>query len=63
MNIGYHRLPAYIFPFFKSSKSNLVLKNGTIFDQVMTLYHFDKKLRIVLFNEKEKIEVSIAEFF
>ena len=59
MNIGYHRLSAYIFPFYKIPKSDLVLKDGTTFEQVMTLYRFDKKLRIVLFNEIEKIEVAI----
>ena len=59
LNIGYHRLSAYIFPFYKSPKSNLILKEGTTFEQVLTLYHFDKKLRILLFNEIEKIEVAI----
>lgn len=59
MNIGYHRLSAYIHPFYKSPKSNLVLKEGTTFEQVMMLYRFDKKLRILLFNEIEKIEVAI----
>ncbi|MDC7186753.1 Abi family protein [Phocaeicola massiliensis] len=59
LNIGYHRLSAYIFPFYKSPKSNLILKEGTTFEQVLTLYRFDKKLRILLFNEIEKIEVAI----
>ena len=59
MNIGYHRLSAYIFPFYKTPKKDLVLKDGTTFEQVMTLYRFDKKLRIILFNEIEKIEVAI----
>ena len=59
MNIGYHRLSAYIFPFYKIPKNNLVLKDGTTFDMVMMLYRFDKKLCIVLFNEIEKIEVVI----
>ena len=59
MNIGYHRLSAYIYPFYKSPKSNLQLKEGTKFEQVLTLYRFDKKLRILLFNEIEKIEVAI----
>ena len=59
MNIGYHRLSAYIYPFYKSPKSDLQLKEGTNFEQVLTLYHFDKKLRILLFNEIEKIEVAI----
>lgn len=59
MNISYHRLSAYIYPFYKSPKSDLVLKDGTTFEQVLTLYRFDKKLRILLFNEIEKIEVAI----
>ncbi|MEQ2888859.1 Abi family protein [Bacteroides ovatus] len=59
LNIGYHRLSAYIFPFYKSPKSNLMLKEGTTFEQILTLYRFDKKLRILLFNEIEKIEVAI----
>lgn len=59
MNIGYHRLSAYIYPFYESPKCDLKLKDGTTFDQVLTLYRYDKKLRILLFNEIEKIEVSI----
>lgn len=59
MNIGYHRLSAYIYPFYKSPKSDLKLKERTTFKQVLTLYRFDKKLRILLFNEIEKIEVAI----
>jgi abortive infection bacteriophage resistance protein len=54
MNIGYHRLSAYIYPFYKSPKSDLQLKEGTTFEQVLVLYRFDKKLRILLFNEIEK---------
>ena len=59
MNIGYHRLSAYIYPFYKSPKSDLRLKEGTTFEQVLKLYRFDKELRILLFNEIEKIEVAI----
>ena len=59
MNIGYHRLSAYIYPFYKSPKDSLKIKDGATFEQVITLYRFDKKLRILLFNEIEKIEVAI----
>lgn len=59
MNIGYHRLSAYIYPFYKIPKYELALKEETTFEQVLTLYRFDKKLRILLFNEIEKIEVAI----
>lgn len=30
MNIGYHRLPAYIYPFYKSPKSDLVKILGQV---------------------------------
>ena len=59
MKASFHRLSAYIYPFYKSPKSDLRLKEGTTFEQVLTLYRFDKKLRILLFNEIEKIEVAI----
>ena len=32
MNIGYHRLLAYIYPFYQSPKSDLALKEGTTFE-------------------------------
>ena len=34
-------------------------KPNTSFDQVMMLYRFDKKLRLLIFNEIEKIEVAV----
>ncbi|MCH4156955.1 MAG: Abi family protein [Muribaculaceae bacterium] len=58
-NISYHRLASYIVPFYQIPKTNLLLKSGTTFEKVLTLYRFDKKLRILLFNEIEKIEVAI----
>lgn len=58
-NISYHRLSAYIFPFYQLPKSDLTLKDGTNFTKALTLYRFDKKLRILLFNEIEKLEVSV----
>ena len=63
MNIGYHRLTAYIFPFYRIPKSDRVLKEGISFRQILTLYRFDKKLRILLFNEIEKIEVAIEVYW
>lgn len=58
-NIGYHRLSAYVYPFYKIPKIRLELKRSTTFEQVLALYRFDKKLRMLLFNEIEKIEVAI----
>ena len=41
MNIGYHRLSAYIYPFYKHPKEDWVLKDGTTFKQALMLYRFD----------------------
>ncbi len=58
-NISYHRLSAYIFPFYQAPKAEQKIKSGATFSDVMCLYRFDKKLRMLLFNEIEKIEVAI----
>lgn len=60
-SIGYYRLSAYMFPFLLPPKSNHIFKNGTNFNQVLRLYRFDKKLRVLLFNEIEKIEIAVRE--
>lgn len=60
-NIGYYRLSAYMYPFLQEPKSHHQFKNGTLFEDVLRLYRFDKKLRVLLFNEIEKIEISIRE--
>jgi abortive infection bacteriophage resistance protein len=58
-NIGYFRLSAYCFPLLKNPKSDHIYKPNATFDLVMNMYRFDRKLRILLFNEIEKIEVAI----
>ena len=58
-NIGYYRLSAYMHPLLKNPKSAHQYKNGASFKQVMMLYRFDKKLRMLIFNEIEKIEIAI----
>jgi abortive infection bacteriophage resistance protein len=58
-NIGYYRLSAYCYPLLKDPKTDHLYKDGATFDLVMNMYRFDRKLRILLFNEIEKIEVAI----
>ncbi|WP_455517891.1 Abi family protein [Leyella stercorea] len=60
-SIGYYRLSAYMHPLLKTPKSLHQYKTGASFAKVMMLYRFDKKLRMVLFNEIEKIEIAIRE--
>uniref|UniRef100_A0AB33IUN4 Abi family protein n=2 Tax=unclassified Prevotella TaxID=2638335 RepID=A0AB33IUN4_9BACT len=58
-NIGYYRLSAYMYPLLAKPKENHKYKKGSSFRQIIMLYRFDKKLRLLLFNEIEKIEVAI----
>ena len=57
--IGYYRLSAYMYPLLQMPKELHRYKPGTSFSQVMMLYRFDKKLRLLIFNEIEKIEVAV----
>ena len=40
-------------------KTAHLYKEGSTFKKVMMLYRFDKKLRLLMFNEIEKIEIAI----
>jgi abortive infection bacteriophage resistance protein len=57
--IGYYRLSAYMYPLLQMPKEQHLYKHGASFNQVMMLYRFDKKLRLLIFNEIEKIEVAV----
>ena len=57
-NIGYYRLKAYFYPLYKDPKYEHLFKVDATFDKVMNMYRFDRKLRLLLFNEIEKIEVA-----
>jgi abortive infection bacteriophage resistance protein len=58
-NIGYFRLSAYFHPLLKEPKTDHFYKDSATFDMALDMYRFDRKLRILLFNEIEKIEVAI----
>lgn len=58
-NIGYYRLSAYMIPLLKMPKSAKRFKPEASFSQIMMLYRFDKKLRMLIFNEVEKVEIAI----
>lgn len=57
--ISYYRLSAYMHPLLQVPKSANVFKPNSSFGQVMMLYRFDKKLRLFIFNEIEKIEIAV----
>ena len=58
-NVGYYRFSAYLYPFLMQPKEEHVFKQDGCFENAWELYRFDKKLRLFLFNEIEKIEVAL----
>ena len=60
-HIGYYRFSAYLYPFLLQPKEEHRFKTGSRFTSAMSLYRFDKKLRMLLFNEIEKIEIAFRQ--
>lgn len=63
LDIGYYRLGFYSFPFEKTfpSKENRTheFKEGTTFRAIYDLYLFDSKLRRILLNALDRIEINL----
>lgn len=63
LDIGYYRFGFYLFPFEKSypdlNNRNHALEEGTTFKSVYELYSFDTKLRRILLDALDRIEVNI----
>ncbi|TXE15705.1 Abi family protein [Psychroserpens burtonensis] len=57
-NISYYRLGEYWYV-MQSDKENHIFKSNSNFTDVVALYNFDAKLRILLFEVIEKIEISL----
>lgn len=61
-NIGYYRLSAYLLPFeqptVNGGSRNHKLQPATTFEQVLNLYVFDRKLRLLVMEAIERIEVA-----
>ena len=60
--IGYYRLSAYMYPLLQMPKEQHRYKPNATFSQVMMLYRFDKKLRLLIFNEIEKIDDLLSAY-
>lgn len=56
-HIGYYRLSAYVRSFEGAERD--VLLPGTTFDDVLSLYVFDRKLRLHLLDAIERVEVAL----
>lgn len=58
-SISYNRLSRYWFPFLKEPKDDEIFEEGIEFDTIFRIYQFDSKLRTLLFNAIEQIEIAI----
>ena len=58
-HIGYYRLSAYMYPHLEFPKEKHIYKSNKTFQIILDLYKFDKKLRLLIFNEIEKIEIAV----
>lgn len=57
--VGYYRLSAYLYPFLSIPKQAHIFKSGGLFGHVMTIYEFDRQLRFLIFDQIERIEISV----
>lgn len=63
-HINYYRLRAYWLPLEKSGGNDEHLfRPGTCFDDVLALYLFDRKFRLLIIEAVERIEVSFRTQF
>lgn len=65
-SISYYRLSGYWYPFRIRDKQGCVsnqLEPNTHFDTVIALYEFDRKLRALLLDAIERIEVAVRTQF
>ncbi len=58
-NISYYRLSAYTRPFYRPGQPDHVFRDGANFDEVLSLYVFDRELRLVLLDAIERLEVAL----
>jgi abortive infection bacteriophage resistance protein len=57
-HVSYYRLAGYWWP-MQSDKGKHEFKANSTFEDVVSLYNFDRELRILLFDVIEKIEISL----
>src|SRR5690606_30341373 len=58
-NISYYRLRAYTYPYQDNTSANHPFIEKVSFEDILDLYTFDRKLRLVVFDAIEKIEIAL----
>jgi abortive infection bacteriophage resistance protein len=56
-NVSYYRLSAYMLPFKAAGVEAFI--PGTTFEQITDLYRFDRRLRLILLEAIERIEIAL----
>lgn len=57
-NISYYRLSAYSHHFQNPASTTHEFQSGVSFDDILNLYLFDRKLKLIIFDAIERTEVS-----
>ena len=58
-SVNYYRLSGYWFPFRDQGSAGDLFKSGTTFDAVWMRYVFDRRLRLLMIDAIERIEVAV----
>ena len=58
-NISYYRLRAYTYPFQDNNDPEHPFITNVSFEEIIDLYVFDRRLRLLVFNALEKIEIAL----
>ncbi len=58
-NISYYRLRAYTYPFQDNLQDDQPFNVDITFEQIIDLYVFDRKLRLLIFDAIEKLEIAL----
>ena len=58
-NISFYRLRAYTYPFQDNKDSQHPFIQKISFEQIIELYVFDRRLRLLIFDALEKIEIAL----
>lgn len=56
-NISYYRLEGYWWP-LQAEKNNHIFKPNSHFETVISIYNFDRELRLLIFDVIERIEIG-----
>ncbi len=58
-SVGYYRFSGYLHPFLKQPKTEHRFKPESTIGAAINLYEFDRKLRQLIFDQIERIEIAV----